>query len=266
MDRLTKDFAGVVIGDQSETDLRESREEQSRSTWAQVVSENAEDRRGEDHRDSEGGQENNDGWQPAHKKDPKHPKKSILFLDQIIKNVHMDRWDSYKLPPNNQEYAKDIDDSSNLEPFEDELLDLSRACNKLWELDFNRLVPGKDYEIDCGEEKKFYLEEAKGRVNYHGYISPRRRGEFYVLMNVMHACMQPDSETQLLIQFEWRGALKSASSSFIGVSPEFEMALYTLCFLVGGEDNDVELGPYRVNIKCYRHGNNIGSVFPIAQN
>lgn len=80
---------------------------------------------------------------------------------------------------------------------------------------------------------------------------------FYVL--------QPDSETQLLtVQFEWNGVLKSVSSTLIGVSPEFELAIYTLCFFVGGEDNHVQLGPYPVNIKCYRHGNRLGSAFPIA--
>lgn len=278
----------------------------------------------------------------------------------------------------------------NVEPTREELDDLSKACSRLWELDLNRLVPGKDYEIDCGGGKKvyqkgdmaseclfswlsddilrrptysrfcslldnynpdegckevvtseekheqtafieeisrtapvkylyhylvskeivsdnyehfkrmmcglwfdlygrggvsgsssafehvfvgeikrreekevsgfhnwiqFYLEEAKGRVDYQGYILPRRRGPY------------PDSETQVLtIQFEWNGILKSVSTTLLGVSPEFEIALYTLCFFVGGEDNHVNLGPYSVNLKCYRLGNDkIGSVFPIAE-
>jgi poly(U)-specific endoribonuclease len=71
----------------------------------------------------------------------------------------------------------------------------------------------------------------------------------------------------LTVQFEWHGVLKSVSSTLIGVSPEFEVALYTLCFFVGGEDNRVDIGTYTVNIKCYRLGNNkIGSAFPIAEN
>lgn len=77
--------------------------------------------------------------------------------------------------------------------------------------------------------------------------------------------LQPDTETQLLtIQFEWDGVLKSVSSTLIGVSPEFEVAIYTLCFYLGREENHVELGPYPVNIKCYRLGNKIGSAFPVA--
>lgn len=88
----------------------------------------------------------------------------------------------------------------------------------------------------------------------------------HIIFNAVCLCnLQPDSETQLLtIQFEWNGVLKSVSSTLVGVSPEFEIALYTLCFFAGQEDNHIQLGPYAVNIKCYHLGNQIGSVFPIA--
>lgn len=83
---------------------------------------------------------------------------------------------------------------------------------------------------------------------------------------VTYSNLQPDSETQLLtIQFEWNGVLKSVSSTLIGVSPEFEIALYTLCFYMGGEENHIQLGPYPVNIKCYRLRDRIGSAFPVAE-
>lgn len=88
----------------------------------------------------------------------------------------------------------------------------------------------------------------------------------HIIFNVLcHCNLQPDSETQLLtIQFEWNGVLKSVSSTLVGVSPEFEIALYTLCFYMGEEDNHIQIGPYEVNVKCYRFGDRIGSVFPIA--
>ncbi|XP_074329054.1 uncharacterized protein LOC141666772 [Apium graveolens] len=330
------------------------------------------------HKKQQGEEENNDGWETVGKKPPRQHEQ-----------VRTDQWDNYKRPSSEQSYSDDISYGSNIEPTEEELNDLSKACNKLWELDSNRLVPGKDYQIDCGEGKKvyqkddmaegslfcalnreifkrptfarfcslldnynphvgskevvtsqekqeevafieeisrtapikylhkylsskgiirgsyqdfksmmtnlwfdlygrggssssssafehvfvgeikqqgeqsvsgfhnwlqFYLEEVKGRVDYQGYIYPRRRGQV------------PDSETQLLtIQFEWNGVTKSVSSTLVGVSPEFEIALYTLCFYMGGENNYVELGPYPVNIKCYRLGNNIGSAFPVAE-
>ncbi|KAL5748342.1 hypothetical protein ACOSP7_025371 [Xanthoceras sorbifolium] len=326
----------------------------------------------------EDAEKNDGGWETVGRKPPRRQHK-----------VQKDQWHGYKKPPSEQEYSDEVEIGGSWEPSEGELADLSQACNRLWELDLNRSVPGKDYEIECGEGKKvyhkedmaqgslfswlnedlfrkptysrfcslldnynpnsgckevvtseekqeqvafieeisrtapikylrqylsskgivtgnnqdfkrmmtslwfdlygrggtsgsssafehvfvgeikqcgeqevsgfhnwlqFYLEEAKGNVDYQGYIFPRRRGQI------------PDSETQLLtVQFEWNGILKSVSSTLIGVSPEFEIALYTLCFFMGREENRIQLGPYPVNIKCYRFGDKIGSVFPVAE-
>lgn len=71
--------------------------------------------------------------------------------------VNKDRWNGYKRAPSVQEYADEAD--IGVDPSENELCDLSEACNRLWELDINRLVPGKDYEIDCGDGKKVYQKE-----------------------------------------------------------------------------------------------------------
>ncbi|XP_016571136.1 poly(U)-specific endoribonuclease-B isoform X2 [Capsicum annuum] len=408
MEGLVKGLLNVGLGNDENDRENQDRDERSRSTWAQVVTGEQEDDgvnsdhrttgynrqassqgydRNEDERrdnfnqscwnqkENEG---NNDGWEMVQKKPTKRHQQ-----------VKMGYWDNYKKPLDEQSYSNEVEYGAELEPSQEELSDLSKACNKLWELDLNRLVPGKDYQIDCGEGKKvyqkedmaegclfswlsddvsnkptysrfcslldnynphqgskenvtpeekreqtafieeisrtapikylhkylslkgivsgayeefkrmlthlwfdlygrggtsasssafehvfvgeikergekevsgfhnwlqFYLEEAKGNVDYQGYIFPRRRGEI------------PDSETQLLtIQFEWNGVLKSVSSSLIGVSPEFEVAIYTLCYFVGGEENHVEIGPYPVNIKCYRLGDNIGSAFPVAE-
>ncbi|XP_002964623.2 poly(U)-specific endoribonuclease-B [Selaginella moellendorffii] len=315
------------------------------------------------------------------------------------KHKHQQAPDEYKQAfkrnASDQDYSEGVDSSSiNLEPTDEELSDYRVACSRLWDLDIDRLVPGRDYEIDCGDGKRvyskedmasnelfrfvsqdvfkrptyarfyalldnyhadqdvaeefssreeqeqiafveeisrtapiqylfkylvasraiqsdnweefkrmlqrlwfdlyrrdntrdsssafehvfvgeikdrenndeevsglhnwiqFYIEEAKGSLDYQGYILPRRRGGD-----------EPDSHTQLVtVQFTWNGARKPASSSFIGVSPEFELALYTLCFFCGDEDNHLVLGSYGVNVKCYRYGRNrIGSVFPIAE-
>ncbi|CAK8562641.1 unnamed protein product [Lathyrus sativus] len=432
MDGLIKGLIDVALGgnddrDQDNDDDRQSRDERSRSSWAEVVSgdqdsdhrphtqakqeewksegsrisnrpnnykkeeveswQNDSNRQrpnkeqewesetfNSSNRPNKSDEDKNDGWQTVGKPSRQRHK------------VPKDNWNSYKLPSDEQQYSNEVEVGARVEPSEDELVDLSRACEKLWELDLNRLVPGKDYEIDCGDGKKvyqkddmaqgslftwvsddvfrkptyarflslldnynphqgskevvtseekqeqasfieeisrtapikylhkflaskgitsgssqdfkrlltslwfdlysrcgtsgsssafehvfvgeikqssevsgfhnwlqFYHEEANGRVDYQGYIFPRRRGE------------TPDSETQLLtIQFEWNGVLKSVSSTFVGVSPEFEIALYTLCFFAGQEDNHIQLGPYAVNIKCYHLGNQIGSVFPIA--
>ncbi|ONM55202.1 hypothetical protein ZEAMMB73_Zm00001d020599 [Zea mays] len=259
------------------------------------------------------------------------------IMDYVLQKS--EAWNGYRKPPSEQKYSEDvghIHQGLNFEPTREELNSLAKACSRLWELDMNRIVPGKDYRIDCGEGKKvyqkgdmaseslfswlgddvlrkptyshfcalldnynphqdkheeiafveeiartspikylhrylvqkgvvpqdyedfkrmlaslwfdlygrggnsscstafehvfvgeikgrgqgeseFYLEEAKGNVDYQGYIFPRRRGE------------SPDLEIQLLtVQFEWHGVLKSVSNTLIGVSPEFEVALYTL--------------------------------------
>ncbi|XP_057521077.1 uncharacterized protein LOC130801282 [Amaranthus tricolor] len=426
MEGLIKGLIDVAIGHHDRDNVHvdnnndnnensESIEERSRSSWAQVVSGDQDDHQQSSYDSHQNYQthnnspwnapqtgldryqldesherpnynrneqveqeENADGWQTAHKK---HHKKT--------QRIHMDHWGAYKSPPSEQEYSQEVQDDAEMDPSEAELSDYKRACAKLWKLDFNRLTPGKDYELDVGEGKRvrdredmaeaslftwvsedvlrkptfsrfcalldnynpnegckekvteeerreqaafieeisrtapikylhkylssnrifngdrhefkemlidlwftlygrggtsgcsssfehvfvgeikdrgeqqvsgfhnwlqFYLEEAKGNADYQGYILPRRNGQF------------PDAETQLLtVQFEWNGVLKSLSSMFIGVSPEFELALYTLCFFAGGEDNHIEVGPYPVNIKCYRMGNKIGSAFPIAE-
>jgi len=56
---------------------------------------------------------------------------------------------------------------------------------------------------------------------------------------------------------------KKITTSFMGVSPEFELALYTLCYLVGEQDNYVTIDDYDLNIKVYKMDNgSIGSSFP----
>jgi poly(U)-specific endoribonuclease len=79
-----------------------------------------------------------------------------------------------------------------------------------------------------------------------GYILPKRApssGGYRVA---------PQDQQLVTIQFAWNDFLKKCSSSFIGTSPEFEVALYTLCFLQQQEKYLVTCGPYRVEISCYK--------------
>ncbi|CAN1748508.1 Uridylate-specific endoribonuclease B [Linum perenne] len=148
--------------------------------------------------------------------------------------------------------------------------DFMRTMSSLWFDLYNR---GGTYgsssafeHVFVGEIKQRGEQEVSGFHNWlqvclplsSWSLSPNKLLKYY-------PSLQPDSESQLLtIQFEWNGVLKSVSSTMIGVSPEFEIALYTLCFYAGGEENHVELGPYSVNIKCYRFGNRLGSAFPMG--
>jgi len=80
---------------------------------------------------------------------------------------------------------------------------------------------------------QYYIEEKKGNVNYKGYIKPRNRNRNSAETN--------SDDNVLTLQFEWNGYEKFVGTDFIGVSPEFEMAIYTMCFIVGEEENYVEL-------------------------
>ena len=44
----------------------------------------------------------------------------------------------------------------------------------------------------------------------------------------------------------------------LGSSPHFKVALYTLCFLCGAENNCLHIAGYDVNIKCYKYNTHKG--------
>lgn len=94
----------------------------------------------------------------------------------------------------------------------------------------------------------YYLEEKKGNVDYRGYIYPRSYSDAETNAN----------DHVLTLQFEWQGVLKNVGTSFIGVSPEFEMALYTMCFFAGEKENifDLDTGSdvFKLNCKVYTMG------------
>ncbi|KAK2167086.1 hypothetical protein LSH36_32g14053 [Paralvinella palmiformis] len=62
---------------------------------------------------------------------------------------------------------------------------------------------------------QFYLQEKAKRINYHGYLSKNQIG-------------------LLQLRFTWDGIMKPLSTMFIGTSPDFELALYSLCYFVRG--------------------------------
>ncbi|XP_067667011.1 uridylate-specific endoribonuclease B-like [Haliotis asinina] len=60
---------------------------------------------------------------------------------------------------------------------------------------------------------QLYMEEKQGRLNYEGYNA---KLEPYILS----------------ARFSWKGRRKKVGNMFVGVSPEFDIAVYTLCFLL----------------------------------
>ncbi len=58
----------------------------------------------------------------------------------------------------------------------------------------------------------------------------------------------------LSVNFSWKGEPKPVTSIFVGTSPEFEFALYSLAFLCGAERTNVLIDGYDLCIRAYRWG------------
>jgi poly(U)-specific endoribonuclease len=106
---------------------------------------------------------------------------------------------------------------------------------------------------------QFYLEEQKGALDYRGYIKPRSNSD----------SLSDSNDHVLSLQFRWNDVEKFVGTSFIGVSPEFEVALYTTIFLLGEEEEHVELNTgtdvFGLKIRCYKMAQNkVGTSFPEA--
>ncbi|PNH03929.1 Poly(U)-specific endoribonuclease-B [Tetrabaena socialis] len=103
---------------------------------------------------------------------------------------------------------------------------------------------------------QFYIEEGRGNVDYVGYVRPKTGRD------------NADDEDRLVsVQFSWKGEEKSVSTFFVGTSPEFELALYTMCFLCGeGEKTFLEIAQYDLNVVCYRisskYGDKVATAYP----
>ena len=65
------------------------------------------------------------------------------------------------------------------------------------------------------------------------------------------------------MQFSWKDEVKPKGSSLVGVSPEFEITLYTLIFLMGYEAASITLGGDDVIIKCHKIAGKIGTCYPM---
>ncbi|CEM36185.1 unnamed protein product [Vitrella brassicaformis CCMP3155] len=168
---------------------------------------------------------------------------------------------------------------SGIDDLDDLLAEMHRMWFSLYRRETRRDSSGFEH-VFLGEEKdgktvgfhnwiQFYLEERKGRVDYRGYVLPRRRGR------PNDFASDDASEFQLVtIQFKWEGDLKGVGSMFVGTSPEFEMAVYSLLALLGRERLEVSLplGPDQDNVMVEvtvhtfssRYGKRVSTAYPSA--
>ncbi|XP_028810097.1 poly(U)-specific endoribonuclease-C isoform X2 [Denticeps clupeoides] len=111
---------------------------------------------------------------------------------------------------------------------------------------------GKDI-IGLHNWVQFYLQEKANNVDYKGYKARDNKDT-------------PDADDHVLnLQFSWKGLVKPLGSSFIGVSPEFEVALFTIVFLMSTEKTTkavVKVDEYLLEIVVCRHGRAIGTSYP----
>ncbi|XP_053504711.1 uridylate-specific endoribonuclease B [Ictalurus furcatus] len=100
---------------------------------------------------------------------------------------------------------------------------------------------------------QLYLQEKLGHIDYKGY-------------SVEANSPEPDENKHLLaLQFSWKNGIKPKGSIFIGVSPEFEFALYTLCFITSPNERvKVSFSLYDVEIVCHHYNQkHIGTTYPV---
>uniref|UniRef100_A0AAV2JW68 Uridylate-specific endoribonuclease n=2 Tax=Knipowitschia caucasica TaxID=637954 RepID=A0AAV2JW68_KNICA len=100
---------------------------------------------------------------------------------------------------------------------------------------------------------QFYLQEKHGHIDYKGYKARTHKDT-------------PDEDDHVLnLQFSWRGLVKPVAGSFIGVSPEFEVALFTIVFLMSDEKMtsvEVKIDEYVLALIVHRYGRSIGTSYP----
>ncbi|TNN88510.1 Poly(U)-specific endoribonuclease-C [Liparis tanakae] len=100
---------------------------------------------------------------------------------------------------------------------------------------------------------QFYLQEKLDHIDYKGYKARDNKNT-------------PDEDDHVLnLQFSWNGLVKPVGGCFIGVSPEFEVALFTIIFLMSTQKMTsvvVKVDEYVLELVVYRHGGSIGTSYP----
>ncbi|XP_049550037.1 uridylate-specific endoribonuclease [Orcinus orca] len=127
--------------------------------------------------------------------------------------------------------------------------------NDLKNMWFGLYSRGKEEGSSGGFEHVFSGEVKKGKVTgFHNWIHFYLQEKEDLVDYYSHICDRPmDSYPRVLaLQFSWDGYYKEMGSAFIGSSPEFEFALYSLCFIARpGKVCQLSLGGHPLAIQTY---------------
>ncbi|RIB11434.1 Endoribonuclease XendoU-domain-containing protein [Gigaspora rosea] len=89
----------------------------------------------------------------------------------------------------------------------------------------------------------FYFYEKVGRITFESLI-PLKEGH--------NKHKNPSGNEHVInLRFSFEGAKKPYSTSFVGTSPEFELAMYSMLFLLKHSDTHVVLDDANLNLKIY---------------
>ncbi|XP_076589506.1 uridylate-specific endoribonuclease C [Chaetodon auriga] len=177
-----------------------------------------------------------------------------LFLDAILETEVMKRAHKYLVSKGKS--------SSNLRQFKNQL-------RLIW---FHLYHRQRNMGLDsCGFEHVFVGEtkSATEIIGFHNWI------QFYLQEKNAHLDYKgykardhdlPDQDDHVLnLQFSWHGLVKPVGSTFIGTSPEFEMALFTIIFLMNTERSTtvvVNIDQCQMELVVVRHGRSLGTAYP----
>ncbi|XP_037624226.1 poly(U)-specific endoribonuclease-C isoform X2 [Sebastes umbrosus] len=177
-----------------------------------------------------------------------------LFLDAVLETAVMKRAHQYLVSK-----AKS---SSNLRHFKNQL-------RLIW---FHLYHRQRNTGLDsCGFEHVFVGETKSGSeiTGFHNWV------QFYLQENSTHLDYKgykardhdlPDHDDHVLnLQFSWHGLVKPVGSAFIGTSPEFEMAIFTIVFLINTERSTmvvVNIDQCQMELVVVRHGRSLSTAYP----
>ncbi|GAA6217646.1 poly(U)-specific endoribonuclease-C-like [Lates japonicus] len=177
-----------------------------------------------------------------------------LFLDAVLQTEVMKRAHRYLVSKGQS--------SSDLRLFKNQL-------NLIW---FHLYHRQRNTGLDsCGFEHVFVGETKSGTeiIGFHNWI------QFYLQEKNRHLDYKgykarehdlPDQDDHVLnLQFSWHGVVKPVGSAFIGTSPEFEMAIFTVVFLMSTERSTtvlVNIDQCQMELVVIRHGRSLGTAYP----